>query len=1090
MKNEKIKLPINKKISKFDNLTFCKNKISIFQNMIGDTILAVQGYKTRDIIGTSELNICIQELETLYEDLNNINIKIHTISKKTDINNIIAQLQKINNELSSMFRSFGTKNIEDLVAVAFATDFIQKNITDEHRIKWALIQKYMHPIGYKVLNWRENDNKNTKPLAKNRIVEDFMIVESANNLECFDLARTSKQFNTKVYGIKIAIKNHDEKKTLIVSGLMDDIVVSCSNYKYIENKYNSLFTNKPNDPDFESDDFKRFVNTLTIKELLIYGNEELYQRYIGYLTQINLIKQKPISQNIKEFISSDLYGQRRTLIQLLMKKSNPEFQYLAYLLYDLLTNDGNGVGPDTIEQTILFDSLPWGIKKFFRDAMKSTLKYTKDLSNFDSNKIPIEQQICLLKASDNVKEKAMIKLKEVKAKSEDSGSKARHYLDGLLKIPFGIYKTEPLIYIMKDIKVEFNTITSLIGRESPDYMIQKPEYNCIEICKYISKIEHEYIPQYQSNRFLKLINLLCGVKRDALIANICYINNIIKKCNLKYTKLCHSGKKANHMCNSIKQFLNHTKDNNYVFSEIIKRFPKEFKMNIEKNINLHIGNINHKWNEMNTNMLQINQTLDNAVYGHKTAKRQIERIIGQWINGEQSGYCFGFEGPPGVGKTSLAKYGLAKCLFDKNTNSHRPFAFIAVGGSCNGSTLSGHNYTYVGSTWGRIVDILIEKKCMNPIIFIDELDKVSRSEHGKEIIGILTHLIDSTQNDSFQDKYFNGVDLDLSKALFIFSYNDPNCIDRILLDRIHRVKFDNLSSNDKLIITKDYLLPEIFKKIGLKNIIHFDDDIINFIIDNYTYESGVRKLKEILFEIISEINLTVLKNRDDNIQIPINITNQDIQDKYLKERQEVRHTTIHCNPQIGLINGLWANALGKGGIIPIECYQYPAANFMDFRLTGLQGEVMKESMNVAKTLAWKLTVPNKKKHFLKVTKADKMQGIHIHCPEGATPKDGPSAGTAITIAIYSLLNNKKIKNNIAITGEINLQGKVTVIGGLPLKILGGIRAGVKEFIFPKENEKDFNKFLEKIGDKELIKNIIFHKVNNIDEVISLVFTTP
>ena len=142
MKNEKIKLPINKKISKFDNLTFCKNKISIFQNMIGDTILAVQGYKTRDIIGTSELNICIQELETLYEDLNNINIKIHTISKKTDINNIIAQLQKINNELSSMFRSFGTKNIEDLVAVAFATDFIQKNITDEHRIKWALIQKY------------------------------------------------------------------------------------------------------------------------------------------------------------------------------------------------------------------------------------------------------------------------------------------------------------------------------------------------------------------------------------------------------------------------------------------------------------------------------------------------------------------------------------------------------------------------------------------------------------------------------------------------------------------------------------------------------------------------------------------------------------------------------------------------------------------------------------------------------------------------------------------------------------------------------------------------------------------------------------
>ena len=1087
MKNEKIKLPISQKSSKFDKLTFCKNKISIFQNMIGDTILAVQGYKISDIIGTSELNVCIQELETLYQDLTNIHIKTQYSLKKNDFNDIIAQLQKINNELSSIFRSFGTKKIEDLITVAFANDFIQKNITEEYAVKWDIIHKYMHPIGYKVLNWKASDKKNTKYLAKNRIIEDFMIVESAKNFECFDLARTSKQFNTKVYGIKIAIKNNDEKKTLIISGLMDDILVSCSNHKFIKNKFDSMVENKPKDPEFMSDDFERFLNTLTIKELLIYRNEELYQRYIGYLTQINLIKQKPISQNVKEFLSSNLYGQRRTLIQLLMKKSDPEFQYLAYLLYDLLTNDGNGNGPDTIEQTILFDSLPWGIKKFFRSAMKSTLKYTKDLSNFDSNKIPIEQQICLLKASDNVKEKAMIKLKEVKAKSEDSGSKARQYLDGLLKIPFGIYKSEPMIHIMKDIKTDFNIITNLIHNESPNYIIQKPEYSCVEICKHINKIENEYIPKFKLQYISKLINLFCSGKRDTLVANICYINSIIKKCDIKYTKLCHSGKKTKHMCNKIKNFIISFKDNEYIFSEIAKRFPTEFKINIEKTLTSHIGSINQKWNKININMTKINQVLNKAVYGHHTAKRQIERIIGQWINGEQSGYCFGFEGPPGVGKTSLAKYGLANCLFDETNNSHRPFAFIAVGGSCNGSTLSGHNYTYVGSTWGRIVDILIEKKCMNPIIFIDELDKVSRSEHGKEIIGILTHLVDATQNDAFQDKYFNGIDLDLSKALFVFSYNDPNAIDRILLDRIHRIKFEHLSLDDKLVITKDYLLPEIFQKIGLKNVVSLKDDVIIFIIENYTYESGVRKLKEILFEIISEINLIILKNKDENIQIPINVTKQDIINNYLKERQKVRHSRIHELSQVGLINGLWANALGKGGIIPIECHQYPATHFMDFRLTGLQGEVMKESMNVAKTLAWKITSANKKKRFLNAIKETKMQGIHIHCPEGATPKDGPSAGTAITIAIYSLLNNKKIKNNIAITGEINLQGKVTIIGGLPLKILGGIKAGVTEFIFPAENEQDFNKFLEKHGDKEIIKNIIFHKVNNIDEVISLVF---
>ena len=460
-----------------------------------------------------------------------------------DFDEIITRLQKINNELSSIFRNFGTQYIEDLITVAFASDFIQKTINDENKAKYELIQKYVHPIGYKAMTWKENDGKNKKILAKNRIVEDFMIVESAKNFECFDLARTSRKFNTKVYGIKVAIKNHTEKKTLIISGLVDDMIVNCSNHKYIKDKINSLYSQKPNDPEFLSSDFERFVNTLTIKELLIYGNDELYQKFIGYLTQVNLIKQKPISQNVKEFISCELYGQRRTLIQLLMKNSDPEFQYLAYLLYDLLTNDGNGNGPDTVEQTILFDSLPWNIKKFFRNAMKTTLKYTKDLSNFDSSKIPIEQQICLLKASDNVKEKAMVKLKEVKAKSEDSGSKARQYLDGLLKIPFGIYKNEPMLSIMKNIKTDFNSITTLIEKENPKYLSSKKNYTCIEIYRHIKNIHKTYIPQLQTKQLKKLIDLFCKGKRDTLVANICYINGIIKKYNLQYTKLCHSGKK-------------------------------------------------------------------------------------------------------------------------------------------------------------------------------------------------------------------------------------------------------------------------------------------------------------------------------------------------------------------------------------------------------------------------------------------------------------------------------------------------------------------------------------------------------------------
>lgn len=1085
MKNKKIKITPTKKTKQNKKISFCKKKISTFQEMISNTVLAVQNYKIKDILGVSELNSCIQGLESLYNDLNKLQYNLR--KKNVDIDNVINNLQKINNELSSIFRSFGTQHISDLISVAFSADFITKNLNNENKDKYEIIKNYVHPINYKAIPWQDKDTKIKKKIIKNRIVEDFMIVENSENFECFDLARTSRKFNTKVYGIKVAIKNPAEKKTLIISGLVDDIILTCNNHAFIKNKINSLYNEKPNDPEFKTEDFERFVNTITIKELLIYSNSELYQRFIGYITQVNLIKQKPISQNVKEFISCELYGQRKTLIQLLMKKGNPEFQYLAYLLYDLLTTEGNGHGPDTLEQTILFDSLPWNIKKFFRDAMKTTLKYTRDLSNFDTNKIPIEQQICLLKAPDNVKEKAMVKLKEVKAKSEDSGSKARQYLEGLLKIPFGIYRKEELLTIMKDIKLEFDLIKKRINEETPNYFDNKKKYSYIEICKYIEKIKNEYLNNIQNETISNLIKYFTHGKRDTLVANVCYINSIIKKQKLKNIKLCHSGKKTNYMRENMISFINKMSKDEIILKELQKKFPDKFSIDINKTLSRHIDIIHSKWNKINNSIANINNTLNESVHGHTNAKRQVERIIGQWINGEQNGYCFGFEGPPGVGKTSLAKKGLAKCLYDEATNTNRPFAFIPIGGSCNGSTLSGHNYTYVGSTWGRIVDILIEKKCMNPIIFIDELDKVSKSEHGKEIIGILTHLVDSTQNDSFQDKYFNGVDLDLSKALFIFSYNDPSAIDRILLDRIHRIKFDNLSLEDKLVISKKYLLPEINKNIGLENIIEFSDDILKYIIDTFTNEPGVRKLKEILFEIISEVNLVILQNTNNQLEIPIKITKEEIKHKYLKERIEVRHSKIHNTPEIGVMNGLWANSLGGGGIIPIECTFFLAQNLLDFKLTGLQGDVMKESMNVAKTLAWKLSSKSKQKRFLDNVKETKMQGIHIHCPEGATPKDGPSAGTAITIAIYSILNNKKIKNTIAITGEINLQGNVTAIGGLKLKILGGIKAGIKEFIFPKENENDFKKFMEKYGEKSEVKNVIFHQVSKIKEVLPLVF---
>ena len=193
---------------------------------------------------------------------------------------------------------------------------------------------------------------------------------------------------------------------------------------------------------------------------------------------------------------------------------------------------------------------------------------------------------------------------------------------------------------------------------------------------------------------------------------------------------------------------------------------------------------------------------------------------------------------------------------------------------------------------------------------------------------------------------------------------------------------------------------------------------------------------------------------------------------------------MHSNPEIGIINGLWANSLGSGGIIPIQTLFYPSSSFLELQLTGLQGDVMKESMNVAKSLAWNLTEDDVKQKWLKYFEKTKCQGLHIHCPEGAISKDGPSAGAAITTAIYSLINQKKIKNDIAITGEITLNGDVTAIGGLDIKISSGIRNGVKTFLFPRENHREFVLWKEKNANQE---DIEFLEINNIREILLQVF---
>ena len=1070
-----------------------EEKIQYFHQLVQKTLLSIQKYKQQDVIGANELNQGIQTLERLYVELSSNRL---LLKNKTNYSTITANLETIRTELSTVFKLYGTENISDLLNVVFGDSYLSSICNDTKNVnktnKYSILEKHFHPIQFKLISWKHDRTCDSgKPIEKNKIVDDLCIVDKSDDLDCFDLCRTNDTFQLKVYGIKMAFHNETEKNTLIVSGIMDDLLITCIDNDYLNANLECLIKESTNLTTYDEDTFQRFVHSITLKELVVYSTSELIHKYVGYLTQISLLKQKPITQIVKEFIGSDLYGQRNTLIQLLMKSDDHEYQYLAYLLYDLLSNDNNGT-IDTSEQTLLFDSLPWKIKTFFKDAMKQTIAYTNNLSNFDNGKIPLEQQICLMKAPDSVKEKAMNKLKEVKSKTDDTGSKARSYLDGLLKIPFGIYKQEWILTVMNSIKEIFKKIMEKTANLDSKFLSEinignkMDKITNIQIKNICEQIKNECTGNVSNKVIEILIIHYTPDKRDELILNICNINNIIKTNKLKIHKLNHSGKKMGFMKSEITHFIEQIKDNSDIIDQL-SSLKQISNVSLVESILEDINTIETKWQSINKYMNQVKDTLDDAVHGHEKAKTQIERIVAQWINGEQGGYCFGFEGPPGTGKTTFAKKGLAKCLVDENGET-RPFSFIAIGGQDNGSTLNGHNYTYVGSEWGKFADILMKNKCMNPIIFIDELDKVSKTEHGKEIIGILTHLIDSTQNDGFQDKYFNGIDLDLSKALFIFSYNDASLIDRILLDRIHRIKFEHLTIEDKLVITRKHLLPEIFKNMGVEGCIEISDENIVYIVEKYTNEPGIRKFKELLFEIIGEINLSCLKNYE-SIQLPIKVSNDDIKNKYLKERHEQLEKRIPLHPASGVINGLWANAMGQGGIIPIESKFFPSTSFMELKLTGLQGDVMKESMTVAKTLASSLVDKDTMKRNLKEFEETKMQGIHIHCPEGSVPKDGPSAGTAITCTLYSLFTDKKIKNTVAITGEINLQGYVTAIGGLDLKILGGLKGGVKQFIFPKDNEKDYRSFMEKYKESHqtLLDGVQFHPVDNIHEVLELIF---
>ena len=308
-------------------------------------------------------------------------------------------------------------------------------------------------------------------------------------------------------------------------------------------------------------------------------------------------------------------------------------------------------------------------------------------------------------------------------------------------------------------------------------------------------------------------------------------------------------------------------------------------------------NINDGVDKCHEFMENAQKTLNDAVYGLNDAKMQIMQMLGQLVtNPKAIGSAIAIHGPPGTGKTSLVKEGISKIL-------NRPFAFIALGGATDSSFLEGHGYTYEGSTWGKIVQILIDSKCMNPVIYFDELDKISDTPKGEEIAGILTHLTDTSQNSQFHDKYFAEIDFDLSKCLFIFSYNDESKVNPILRDRMYRIQTKGYNQKQKSVISNDYLLPKIREQVKFsQEDIIIPTQTLHYIIDNHcNKEDGVRNLKRCLEIIYTKLNLYRLMRPDSNlfeedmslkVEFPFTVTNE-IVDKMIKKTEGLNPSLYH-----------------------------------------------------------------------------------------------------------------------------------------------------------------------------------------------------